>query len=243
MMKKSLYDYCRENGQQYLLKEWHQKLNGELTPKQISYGSKKKVWWRCEHGHAWNSVVFNRTGADSGCPYCTGKKPWPGESDLASRRPDLAAEWHSTKNGNVTPKDVLEGSHYAAWWICDKGHEWQAMVKSRVSGSGCPYCANKKVLPGFNDLATLEPKIAAEWHPTLNGDLTPEQVTIGSHKKVWWQCSSGHVWQTVVYSRAGLGSHKSGCPVCTGRYKAKKMARYRLRVIEQQMPLKQVVSK
>lgn len=242
-MKKSLYDYCQENGRQYLLKEWRQKLNGELTPKQISYGSRKKAWWQCGHGHVWYAVVFNRTGADSGCPYCTGKKPWPGESDLASRRPDLAAEWHPTKNGEVSPRDVLEGSHYMAWWVCARGHEWRAMVKSRANGSGCPYCANKKVLPGFNDLATLEPKIAAEWHPTLNGDLTPEQVTIGSHKKVWWQCGSGHVWQAVVYSRAGLGSRKSGCPICSGRYKAGNITRYRFTLLEQQPPLKRAVSK
>ena len=101
------------------------------------------------------------------------------------------------------------------WWQCELGHVYQAAVSARTNaGSGCPYCAGKKVLPGFNDLATREPKVAAQWHPTLNGTLTPEMVTAGSHKKVWWQCYEGHVWQTVICARTG--SQKNGCPVCAG---------------------------
>jgi len=73
------------------------------------------------------------------------------------------------------------------------------------------------VLKGFNDLATTAPKIAAQWHPELNGSLTPQMVTAGSRKKIWWHCAEGHVWKAVVYSRAGV--QKSGCPVCAGRIK------------------------
>ena len=93
-----------------------------------------------------------------------------------------------------------------------------------MNGSGCPYCAGKKVLKGFNDLATLEPKVAESWHPTLNGRLTPETVTVGSRRKVWWQCPEGHVWKAVVYSRAGR--QRAGCPVCAGRVKEDFQARY-----------------
>ncbi len=71
----------------------------------------------------------------------------------------------------------------------------------------------KKVLPGFNDLATLETKVAAQWHPNLNGALTPQMVTTGSHRRAWWQCDYGHVWKAVVYARAGS---QNGCPVCAG---------------------------
>lgn len=89
------------------------------------------------------------------------------------------------------------------------------MIASRANGTGCPYCTNKKVLAGFNDLATVEPRIAAEWHPTLNGSLTPEMVTAGSRKKVWWECPLGHVWKAAIYSRTG--KKKCGCPVCAGK--------------------------
>ena len=94
------------------------------------------------------------------------------------------------------------------------------MIAQRVQrGDGCPYCANRKVLPGFNDLATLDPAVAKEWHPTLNGALTPEMVTVGSHRKVWWQCTCGHVWKAAIYPRTG--KQRCGCPVCAGKTKRK----------------------
>lgn len=99
-----------------------------------------------------------------------------------------------------------------------------------MSGSGCPYCAGRKVLPGFNDLATLEPKVAAQWHPTLNGTLTPQMVTTGTHRKVWWECDLGHVWRAAIYSRTGL--KKCGCPICAGRISKKRLARYRALLAE-----------
>ena len=95
-------------------------------------------------------------------------------------------------------------------------HEWQAVIAARaVENSGCPYCTGRRVLAGFNDLATLHPKIAAQWDDTLNGTLTPEMVTPGSHKRVWWKCHEGHVWKTAIYSRTG--KQKCGCPVCAGK--------------------------
>ena len=77
---------------------------------------------------------------------------------------------------------------------------------------------------GFNDLETLNPAVAASWHPTLNGTLTPEDVTTGSRHKVWWACPEGHVWKAVVYSRAR--KQKTGCPVCAGRVKGPQQTRY-----------------
>ena len=95
-------------------------------------------------------------------------------------------------------------------------HEWQAVIAARaVENSGCPYCTGRRVLAGFNDLAALHPEIAAQWDDTLNGTLTPEMVTPGSHKRVWWKCHEGHVWKTAIYSRTG--KQKCGCPVCAGK--------------------------
>ena len=213
-LKTTLYDYCVEQNRLDLLQQWHPTKNEPLTPKQITYGSKQKVWWLCQKGHPWQAAVYARTGTESGCPYCAGKKLWPGENDLATRRPDLAAQWHPTKNEGVTPSDVLVGSHYKAWWVCGKGHEWQAIVKSRVNGTGCPVCANRVLLTGENDLATVYPDLARQWHPTKNGTLTPRDVIAGSHRKVWWRCDQGHEWQATILSRASSGN---GCPVCAGK--------------------------
>lgn len=101
------------------------------------------------------------------------------------------------------------------WWRCDKGHSFPMRVAFRTTREqSCPYCARRKVLAGYNDLATTAPDVAAEWHPTLNGELTPEIVMAGSSRYIWWQCPQGHVWRARVDTRAGV--QHSGCPVCAG---------------------------
>ena len=195
-----------------LAKEWHPTKNEALLPKFVSVHSNKKVWWQCEKGHEWEAVINSRKNG-VGCPYCAGKRAIVGISDLATVNPDLAREWHPTKNERLTPLDVTAFSNRFAWWMCEKGHEWKVMICDRSNGSGCPICSGRKVLVGYNDLATVNPKLASEWHPTKNGNLKASDVTIGSDKKVWWQCKEGHEWEAVISSRkAGCG-----CPYCAGQ--------------------------
>mgnify|MGYP000417604332 CR=1 FL=1 len=139
----------------------------------------------------------------------------------------------SGQKRRLRPENVSPNSNRKVWWLCPLGHAWKATVTSRSrEGAGCPFCAGRKVWPGFNDLETVEPKVAAQWHPTLNGQLTPRMVTAGSRRKVWWQCPEGHVWKAVVYSRAG--KRKCGCPVCAGRISEARMKAYRRHGGEQQ---------
>lgn len=126
--------------------------------------------------------------------------------------PALAREWHPTKNGDLKPTDVTAGSRKMIWWRCSLGHDWVAAPNNRTSaGSGCPYCSGRRVLPGFNDLATKRPDLAREWHPTKNGDLKPTDVTANSHKTIWWRCSKGHEWQATPNQRV---SSRKKCPQC-----------------------------
>ena len=199
--------------------QWHPTKNGDLTPNQVVAGSHKKVWWKCDQGpdHEWAAVQASRTVGGTGCPYCAGRKVSVTNS-LASLYPKIAAQWHPTKNGDLTPNQVVAGSNKKFSWKCDQGpdHEWDAAAVERTrNGTGCPYCAGQKV-SATNSLASLYPKIAAQWHPTKNGDLTPNQVVAGSHKKVWWKCNQGpdHEWAAVQASRTAGGT---GCPHCVGR--------------------------
>ena len=131
--------------------------------------------------------------------------------------PDLSREWDVEKN-TLSPADLTAGSRAKVWWRCPKGHSYDAAIFARTTlGRGCPYCAGRKAWPGFNDLATTHPALAAQWHPELNGALSPRQVTRGSHQQVWWRCGEGHVWKTVVFARTRERS--SGCPVCAGTAK------------------------
>ena len=208
-----------------LAKEWHPTRNGQMLPSRVSPGTRRKAWWICEKGHVWQAAIASRTSGGCGCPFCNGKRVIPGENDLASRFPNIAAQWHPTRNGKLTPQELTAGALRKVWWQCSLGHAYAASVSSRtMRSSGCPYCAGKKVLPGFNDLASVEPEIARQWHPTLNGTLTPEMVTAGSHRKVWWVCDLGHVWKAAIYSRTG--QKKCGCPVCAGRIGRERLNRY-----------------
>ncbi len=213
-MAKFLYDYCMEYDRADLLKQWDSDRNAPLSPKSVTYGSKKKVWWRCERGHEWPAVVYTRTGGRVGCPYCTGKAVLKGEHDLRSENPELAAQWHPTKNTDLTPDCVAAHSHRRVWWRCEQGHEWLASINSRSNGTGCPVCARRTILPGENDLATTHPELARQWHPTKNGGLTPRDVAAGTRRKSWWICEKGHAWYASIASRAGCGV---GCPICAGK--------------------------
>ncbi len=192
--------------------QWHPTNNGDLTPQQVVAGSGKKYWWLCEKGHEWQTTGDTRSKG-SGCPYCSGRLPIPGENDLETLNPALAREWHPTKNGDLTPRGVKLSTNKSVWWLCNAGHDWRARVANRSNGDGCPICSGQKVLAGYNDLATTHPQIASQWHPTNNGDLTPQQVVAGSGKKYWWLCEKGHEWQTRAVHR--LRGH--GCEYCTGR--------------------------
>lgn len=203
-----------------LLSEWDTEKNAPLTPEQVLAGTHRKIWWRCKKGHSWQAAAASRIRKRTECPVCAGRKVISGENDLATVFPQLAAQWDTEKNGSLTPEAVSPNSNRRVWWKCEKGHAYCAVIAYRAqSSSGCPYCTNRKVLPGFNDLATLDPAVAKEWHPTLNGALTPEMVTVGSHRKVWWQCTCGHVWKAAIYPRTG--KQRCGCPICAGRTRAK----------------------
>jgi hypothetical protein len=117
-----------------LAKEWYPAKNGRLTPKDVTPMSHKKVWWQCEKGHEWESIISNRSSKGRSCPYCSNQKACE-DNCLATVNPKLAKEWHPTKNGNLTPYDVTPGSsRKMVWWQCKKGHEWEALVKSRSIG-------------------------------------------------------------------------------------------------------------
>lgn len=122
----------------------------------------------------------------------------------------LVSEW-SERNGDMRPSDVTIGSHKKAWWIGSCGHEWEAIIKNRVNGSGCPYCSGNAVLPGFNDVATVAPWIVSEWSDK-NGELRPTDMTSQANRKVWWKGACGHEWQSRIADRV---KKRCGCPYCT----------------------------
>ncbi|WP_270548851.1 zinc-ribbon domain-containing protein [Bifidobacterium bifidum] len=195
-----------------LASQWNAERNGTLRPDEVTTGSNRKVWWHGPCGHEWQAVISARVQGH-GCPYCAGISVLPGFNDLATRRPELSKQWDAEKN-TLKPNEVPLGTQRKAWWLCDKGHSWEASVASRAQGNGCPYCSNQKLLPEYNDLATMDPELARQWHPAKNNGLTPKDVIAGTARKVWWRCDRGHEWQATINSRSNKGN---GCPYCSGQ--------------------------
>jgi hypothetical protein len=199
--------------------EWHPKKNLSLTPKHVVAGSDLRVWWKCPKGpdHEWQATIINRTHG-RGCPFCVGKpiKRISVTNSLAARAPWLIREWHPTKNGERTPYNVPPGTLKKAWWKCPvlPEHEWEAKILSRYHGAGCPVCAGYLVVPSTS-LAAVFPLLAAQWHPTKNSELTPEQVAPHARRAVWWKCPGGpdHEWQRAVHQRSA-GGRPPLCPFC-----------------------------
>ena len=131
------------------------------------------------------------------------------ENSFANKHPELVSEW-SEKNLPLTANMVTYGSNKVMWWKGTCGHEWQTSIKARSSGEGCPICSGVRVVEGVNDLATLRPELAREW--TINQELKPTMVTVGSNKKVLWKGKCGHRWIASVKSRA---VNKTNCPYCS----------------------------
>ena len=203
-----------------LAAEWNFERNKTLTPYDVRPGTEKKVWWKCSQcGYEWQAMIYSRSNG-TGCPKCAGQVVISGENDLDTLYPDLAKEWNKEKNGKLKPSEVKPGSHKKVWWKCCKcGYEWLAEIDKRSHGQGCPKCSGKIVVPGDNDLATLFPDLAKEWHQVKNGDLKPSTVRPGSNKNVWWKCSKcGHEWEAQINKR----SHGRGCPMCARHRERKK---------------------
>ena len=156
----------------------------------------------------------HRMAGDYECPDC--KKERIAKNSIVCTNPDVAKEWNYEKNGDLLPDELLPSSNRKVWWKCKNGHEWEAVVGSRTRINGrcnCPYCSGRKVLAGFNDLATIRKDLLVWWNYEKNKTIKPTDVTTGSQKKVWWECPKGHEWEAVIYSVSG----GTRCPYCAGK--------------------------
>ena len=130
---------------------------------------------------------------------------------------DLLRSWDYEKNSiiGLNPETLKSKSNNKAWWKCPQGHSWQREIYRQAEKRTCPYCCNKQVLVGYNDLCTLFPEIAKEWDHERNGSVTPDSIVPGHNKKVWWICPRcGRSYQAPPNRRTSQGS---GCRKCADR--------------------------
>lgn len=158
--------------------------------------------WARQHGVALHE----------GPPVESPLRPVDPARSLAALHPELAADWHPIRN-TYGPTHVGASATRQVWWQCRRcGHEWQAWVHNRSRGAGCPVCGRRKRPDRGRSLADLRPDLAALWHPSLNGDLTAADVSLGSGVQVWWRCPRcGHEWRHTPNQRRHA---RRDCPAC-----------------------------
>ena len=198
-----------------IAKEWDE--SNERNPEEFTVGANAKVNWRCIKGHVYSATIHNRTKKikPTECPYCAGRLPIKGETDLLSQRPDIAKEWDESNEKD--PEEFTVGAHAKVSWRCTKGHIYLARIKDRTrkkDSRGCPYCAGKLPIIGETDLLSQRPDIAKEWDES--NEQGPEEFTVGSGAKVNWRCVKGHVYPAIIHNRTRK-KNSSGCPYCVGK--------------------------
>jgi len=195
-----------------IAEEWDYEKNNELKSNQVFSNSNKEIWWIGKDcGHSWKSRISDRMLNSYGCPYCSGKRVLKGFNDLRTTHVDLVKEWDNELN-NESFEECSSGSHKKVFWKCFENHSWSASIKDRVRGNNCPVCSGRKLVVGVNDLATVNPDLALEWDYDKNGDLTPQNVTAGADRKIWWKCEKEHSWISGLTSR---NYYQTSCPMCS----------------------------
>lgn len=151
----------------------------------------------------------DRLLATAGVPACGSLSRISEPRRLSALRPDLAREWHPTKNGNLSPRDITPDSSANVWWLCANGHWWQAAVRDRIHGLTCTLC-RERIKQGSQRMADARPELLKEWHPTRNQGVRAREVPSNYKKAVWWLCEHGHEWKAGIPCRIS----GKGCPVC-----------------------------
>lgn len=194
-------------------KEWDYDKNKDYDLEKITYGSStKKYWWTClKCKSSYQSSPYSRYSG-MGCPYCAGKKINHTNS-LESLYPNIAKQWHKTKNGELQPSNITPKSNKKVWWHCDICKEdYDMTVNHKTSGIGCPYCSGRRTQKS-KSLGTIRPDLLKEWDYSKNKD-EPFSVSPYSHKKVYWSCLKGHSFKAIVKDRH---EKNVGCPYCSNR--------------------------
>ena len=125
-----------------IAKQWHPTRNRGLTPRDITPGYSKQVWWKCAKGsdHVWKQKPITRTRG-IGCPFCGGIR-LSRTNSLAAVNPKLAKQWIRARNRPLKPEKVRQNDKRYVWWQCpvDSRHKYRARIAARYANVGCPFC-------------------------------------------------------------------------------------------------------
>lgn len=191
-----------------IAKEFDYDKNVNMDVNKITYGSNKKIWWKCQKGHSYSSVVKDRSGGH-GCSVCSGRIPSIKKLAIIVM-PNIMNEYNIERN-SVNLSYISYGSGKMVWWKCKCGYEYEMRVCDRHRGRGCSICSGN-IVSDKNRLSVLYPDIFLELD--LEKNINVENVSFSSNKKLWWKCPIGHSYNSSPNSRTN-GGH--GCSYCSGQ--------------------------
>lgn len=198
----------------HLLAEWNYKKN-DILPTEVGKASTYPVHFICPKGHEFSTPLKYRTSLKAhGCNVCSGHVIISGVNDLKTLFPQVAVEMDRADNGGIKSHQVGAKVGKRFNFVCDSGHVWESRIDNRTSTGGkCPYCANQRVLPGFNDLQSQYPEIAAKFDVVKNG-IKPDQIISKTNKKYFMICDNGHSYDVALQTLVRLGVQ---CAYCLNR--------------------------
>lgn len=126
--------------------------------------------------------------------------------------PELRPLWNEQRNGSVDPDLLISRDPTKFWWTCPNKHDYQATVRAIINRRSCRICIGTEIRSGVNDFKTLYPEIARYWHPTLNGDVSPSTIGVGSKATYWWLCENNHEYKSDIWNK--ISGKK--CRACAG---------------------------
>ena len=197
--------------------EWDFNKNIGVNLNQIKIMSEKMFWWRCPNNpdHSYQARFVTRIRGDGNCPTC--RYLTEADNSVAKLHPELMKEWDYSKN-LIPPERFKPKSDQFVQWVCEKGHSYDAQIKAKTRGDGCPFCSSKRIIPS-NSLEAKFPMLMKMWDFEKN-DLSPAEIAPRTHKKVWWKCdvAEDHRWQAAV---SNMTRPTSKCPFCVGKRASK----------------------
>lgn len=195
-----------------LAADWHDELNAPLRPDEVLFKTERPIWWICrEDGHdPYEMSALQRTKGGR-CRVCN-RVVAHETTSLAATHPHLLKRWDKKENGKLKPENVLSGSGLTAWWRCERGHSFPAVIQNMTRKFVCGDCSGRYATEA-NCLRVTHPHLVAEFDFSRNGRLTPDNLTAGSGERVSRICELGHNWPAPVRERA----RGSRCRYCSNR--------------------------
>lgn len=206
-----------------LVNEWSP--NNADSPWDILSDSAQHRLWKCRRCHGeYLAPVKMRRLDDNRCPFCTNRKALPGFNSIADIKPELVYEW--SPSNSLSSSEVLPNSPYIALWKCNICHgEYHYSVNLKEIGNkNCPYCNNRKALPGFNSIKVKQKDLIREWDYQNNYLIVdPDHVLPNSTEDIWWKCSEcGTKYKMSPQKRLYYQKRKmKSCTFCKGRRRKK----------------------